>query len=165
MNLWILKYLIFFLIAPLGQFLIVQSVQCSHSVMSNSLQPRGLQHTSPPCPSSTLGSLLKLISIESVMPSNHLILSSPSPPAFSLPQHQGLFQWFSSSHQKSFTSTPIFGQNIAVSALASVLPMNIQDWFPLGWTGWISLESKGLSRVFSNATVQKHPFFGAQLSL
>ena len=57
------------------------------------------------------------------------------------------------------------GQNIGVSASASVLPMNIQDWFPLGWTGWISLLSKGLSRVFSNTTVQKHPFFGPQLSL
>ena len=57
------------------------------------------------------------------------------------------------------------GQSIRVSALASVIPMNIQDWFPLGWTGWISLRSKGLSRVFSNTTVQKHQFFGAQLSL
>ena len=57
------------------------------------------------------------------------------------------------------------GQNIGVSASASVLPMNIQDWFPLGWTGWISLQSKGLSRVFSNTTVQKHQFFGAQLAL
>ena len=57
------------------------------------------------------------------------------------------------------------GQSIAVSASASVLPMNIQDWFLLGWTGWISLQSKGLSRVFSNTTVQKHQFFGAQLSL
>ena len=57
------------------------------------------------------------------------------------------------------------GQNVGVSALASVLPMNIQDWFPLGWTGWISLQPKGLARVFSNTTVQKHQFFGAQLSL
>ena len=57
------------------------------------------------------------------------------------------------------------GQSIGVSALASVLPMNIQDWFPLGWIGWISLQSKGLSRVFSNTTVQKHQFFSAQLSL
>ena len=72
-------------------------------------------------------------------------LSSPSPPALNLSQHQGLFQW--------------------VSASASVLAMNIQDWFPLGWTGWISLRSEGLSRVFSNTTVQKNWFFGTQLSL
>ena len=85
-------------------------------------------------------------------------LSSPSPPAFNLSQHQGLFQWVFSNF---FTSG---GQTIGVSASASVLPMNIQDWFPLGWTGWISLQSKGLSRVFSNTTVQKHQFFGAQLS-
>jgi len=83
-------------------------------------------------------------------------LSSPSPPAFNLSQHQGLFQcqFFASG-----------GQNIGASASASVLLMNIQDWFPLGWTGWISLQSKGLSRVFSNTTVQKHQFFSAQLSL
>ena len=94
-------------------------------------------------------SLLKLMSIESVMPSNHLTLSSPSPPAFSLSQHQGLFQWVSSSHQVAKT--------LAFPASASVLPMNIQDWSPLGWTGWISLQSKGLSRVFSNTTVQNEP--------
>ena len=81
-------------------------------------------------------------------------LSSPSPAAFNLSQHQGLFQWVSSSHQVA-----------KVSASASVLPMNIQDWFPLGWTGWISLQSKRLSRVFSNTTVQKHQFFSAQPSL
>ena len=79
-------------------------------------------------------------------------LSSPSPPAFNLSQHQGLF--FASG-----------GQSIGVSASASILPMNIQDWFPLGWTGCISLQSKGLSRVFSNTTVQKHQFLGAHLSL
>ena len=77
--------------------------------------------------------LLKLMSIESVMPSNHLILSSPSPPAFNLSQHQGLFQWVTSSHQVAkvleFHST-------------SVLPMNIQDWFPLGWTGYISFSPR-----------------------
>ena len=99
-------------------------------------------------------SLFKLKSIESVMPSNPLL--SPSPPAFNLSQHQGLprSQFF-----------PSGGQSIGVSALASVLPRNIQDWFPLGWTGWISSQSKGLSRVFSNTTVQKHLFFSAQLSL
>ena len=80
-------------------------------------------------------------------------LSSPSPPAFNLSQHHGLFKTVSSLH----------GRNIGVSASTSVLPMNIQDWSPLGWTGWISLQSKGPSRVFSNTTVQKHQFFGAQL--
>ena len=86
-------------------------------------------------------------------------LSFPSSPAFNLPQHQGLSfrmsQFFASS-----------GQSIGASTSASVLPMNIQDWFPLGWTGWISLQSKfWLSRVFSTTTVQKHQFFSAQLSL
>ena len=83
-------------------------------------------------------------------------LSSPSPPAFSLSYHQGLFHWVSCLH--------LVAPSIRVSASASVLPMNIQDWFPLGLTGWISLQSRGLSRVFSNTTVQKHRFFGAQLS-
>ena len=81
-------------------------------------------------------------------------LSSPYPPAFNLSQHQGLFQWVGSSHQVA----------TSIGASASVLPMNIQDWFSLGWTGWLSLQSKGLSGVFSNTTVQKHQFFSAQLS-
>ena len=81
-------------------------------------------------------------------------LSSLFPPNFNLYQHQGLFKWVSSSHQVG----------IGVSASTSVLPMNTQDWSPLGWTGWISLLPKGLS-VFSNTTVQKHQFFGTQLSL
>ena len=93
------------------------------------------------------------MSIESVMPSNHLILSSPSPPALSLSQHQCLFQWVSSSHQVA--------KVLGVSASTSVLPMNTQDQSPLGWTGWISLQSKGLSRVFSDTTVQKHQFFSS----
>ena len=84
-------------------------------------------------------------------------LSSPSPPAFNLSQQQGLFPM-----SQLFTSG---GQSIGASVSASVLPMNIQDWFPLWLTGLISLQSKGLSRVFSNTTVQKHQFFGAQLSL
>ena len=84
-------------------------------------------------------------------------LSSPFPSALNLSQHQGLFQL-----SQLFTSG---SQSIGVSASTSVLPMNSQDWSPLGWTGWISLQSKGLSRVFSNTTVQKHQFFGAQLSL
>ena len=90
-----------------------------------------------------------------IQPSRPLL--SCSPPAFSPSQHLGLFSWvgFSSDH---FASD---GQNIGASASASVPPMNIQDWFPLGLTGWISLQSKGLSWVFSNTTVQKHQFFGA----
>ena len=101
-------------------------------------------------------SLLKLMSIESVMPSNHLILCHP----LLLPSSFPASGSFPTSH--FFTSG---GQSIGVSASASVLTMNIQDWFPLGWTGCISLQSKGLLRVFSNTTVQKHQFFDAQLSL
>ena len=92
---------------------------------------------------------------DAIQPSHPL--SSPSPPDFSLSQHQGLFQGISSLHQVA--------KLLEFSASVSVLPMNTQDWFPLGWTGWISLQSKGLSRVFSNTTVQKHQFFGTQLSL
>ena len=102
-------------------------------------------------------SLLKLMSIESVMPSNHLILCRPlllPPSSFPASGSFPMSQFFASG-----------GQSIGVSASASVFPTNIQDWFPLGWTSWISLKSKGLSRVFSNTTVQKHQFFGAQLSL
>ena len=106
-------------------------------------------------------SLLKLMSIESVMPFNHLILCRPLllPPIFHLQSFpaSGAFQMC-----QLFTSG---GQNIGVSASTSVLPMNIQDRFPLRWTGWISLQSKGLSRVFSNTTVQKHQFFCTELSL
>ena len=88
---------------------------------------------------------------DAIQPSHPL--SSPSPPAFSLPKHQDLFQWVDSSHQGS--------QSIGVSE--SVLLMNIQDWYPLELTGCISLQSKGFSGVFPNAPVQKHQFFGAQL--
>ena len=102
-------------------------------------------------------SLDKLMSIESVMPSNHLILCHP---LLLLPSIFPCIKVFPIS--QSFTSG---GQSIRVSALASVLPMNIQDWFPLGMTGWISLQSKGLSRVFSNTTAQKYQFFCAQLYL
>ena len=82
-------------------------------------------------------------------------LSSPSPPALNLSQNQCLFKW------ELFTSG---GQSIGVSASTSVLPMNTQDWSHLGWTGWISLQSKEFSRVFSSTTVLKHQFFGTQLS-
>ena len=101
-------------------------------------------------------SLLKLMPIELVIPPSHLFLC---PPFSSWPE--------SLPESGSFPTSQLFswgGQNIGVSASASVLPMNTQDWSPLGWTGWISLQSKGLSRVFSNTTVQKHQFFGTQLS-
>ena len=101
-------------------------------------------------------SLLRLTSIKLVMPSTSHPLSSPSPPAPNPSQHQSTFQWVNASHKVA--------TSIGVSASASVLPMNTQDWSPLGWTGWVSLQSKWLSRVFSNTTVQKHQLFGAQLS-
>ena len=90
---------------------------------------------------------------DAIQPSHPLL--SPSPPALNLSQHQGFFQWVSSSHQVA--------KVLGVSASASVLPLNIQDWFPLGLTGWISFQFKGLSRVFSNTTVQKHQFFNTLL--
>ena len=102
-------------------------------------------------------SILKLMSTELVMPSNYLILCRPLP---LLPSVFPSIRVFPVS--QLFTSC---GQSIGVSASTSVFPMNTQDRSPLGWTGWISLQSKGLSRVFSNTTVQKHQFFGAQLSL
>ena len=102
-------------------------------------------------------SLFKPMSIELLMLSNHLILCHPLlllPSMFPGIRSFPVIHFFASG-----------GQSIGVSASASALPMNIQDWFPLGWTGWTSLQSKGLSRVFSNTTVQKHQFFGAQPSL
>ena len=98
-------------------------------------------------------SLLKLMSIKSVMPSNHLIFCRPLLPHSIFPS----IRVFSSE-----SILRIRCQRIGVSASTSVLPMNIQDWFPLAWTGWISLQSKGFSRVFSNTTVQKHQFFNTQ---
>ena len=133
------------------------SVQFSHSVMSDSLQPHGLQHARLSCPSPTpraysnscpLHQWCHLTISSFVMPLSSHLQSFPESGSFPM-------NWF-------FTSG---GQSIGVSTLASVLPMNTQDWFPLGLTGWISLQSKGLSRVFPNTTVLKHQFFGAQLSL
>ena len=131
------------------------SVQFSHSVMSNSFWPHEPQHARPPCPSPTAGVhpnpcpssqwCHPAISY-SVVPFSSCPQSLPASGSFPISQ---LFTWS--------------GQSIGVSASASVLPMNIQDWSPSGWTGWISLQSKGFSRVFSNNTVQKHQFFGAQL--
>ena len=101
-------------------------------------------------------SLLKLMSIELVMPFNHLILCRP---LLLLPSILPCIRVFSNE-----LTLCISGQSIGVSASASVPPVNIQDWFSLGWTGWISLQSKGLTRVFSNTTVNKHQFFSSQLS-
>ena len=98
----------------------------------------------------------KLIFIELVMPSSYIILWCP---LLLLPPIPPSIRVFSNE-----STLRIGGQSIGVSASTSVLPMNAQDWSPLGWTGWISLQPKGLSRVFSNTTVQKHQFFGAQLS-
>ena len=140
-----------------GRFLIFSSVQFSHSFMSDSLQPHDSQHARPPCPSPTPG-----VYSNSCASSwwYHPTISSSVVPFSSCPQ--------SLPESGSFPMSQFFvggGQSIGVSALASVLPMNTQDWFPLGCTGWISLQSNGLTRVFSNTTVQKHQFFGAQLSL
>ena len=131
-------------------------VQFSHSVVSDSLQPHELQHTRLPYPSPTPG----------VHPNScpsswwcHPAISSSIIPFSSCPQ--------SLPASESFPMSQLFasgGQSIGVSALASFLPKNTQDWLPLGWTGWISLQSKGLSRVFSNTTLQKHQFFSTQPS-
>ena len=133
------------------------SVQFSHSVMSDSLQPHGLQHARLRCLSLTPGAC------SNSCPSSrwcHPTISSSVGPFSSC------FQAFPASGSfpvsQFLTSS---GQSIGVSASASVLPMNIQDWFPLGWTDLISLQSKGLSRVFSNTTVQKNQFFSVQFSL
>ena len=124
--------------------------------MSNSLQPHGLQHTRFPCPSPTHRAYSNSCPLHqwchptissSVDPFSSLLQSFPASGSFPM-------SWF-------FTSG---GPSIRVSASASVFPINIQDWFPLGWTAWISLQSKGLSRVFSNTTIQKHLFFRTQLS-
>ena len=130
--------------------------QFSHSVVSDSLRPHELQHSRPPCPSPTPGVHSNSCPLSRWC---HPTISSSVVP-FSCPQSFPASESFHMS--QLFTSG---GQSIGVSALASVLPMNIRDWSLLGWTGWISLQSKGLSRAFSNTTVQKHQFFGAQLSL
>ena len=136
---------------------LAQVSQFSRSDVSNSLWPHELQHTRLPCPSPTPRACSNSCPLNRWC---HPTISSSVVP-------------FSSCFQScpasgSFTMSQLFasgGQRIGVSASTLVLPMNIQDWFPLGWTGWISLLSKGLSRVFSNTTVQKHEFFGAHLSL
>ena len=133
------------------------SVQFSHSVVSDSLQPHESQLARPPCPSTTPG-----VHQNSIASSQwcHPAISYSVILFFSCPQ--------SLPASGSFPMSELFasgGQSIEVSASAWVLPMNTQGWSALEWTGWISLQSKGLSRVFSNTTVQKHQFFSAQLSL
>ena len=146
-GLWNLKFI----------SLTISSVQFSHSVMSDSLWPHILQYTRPPCPSPTprvysnscpWSQWCHPTISSSIVPFSSCLQSFPA--SGSSPMSQ-LFAWG--------------GQSTGVSASASVLPMNIQDSFPLGLTGWISLQFKGLSRVFSNATVQKHQFLGTQLPL
>ena len=133
------------------------SVQFWRLVISNTSQHHGLQYTRLPCPSATLGAYSNSCPLSwwchptissSVVPLSSCLQSFPASGSFQMSQ--------------LFTSG---GQGIGVSASTSVLPMNIQDWSLLGCTSWISLQSKGLSRVFSNTTVQKHQFFSAQLSL
>ena len=135
----------------------IDSVQFSHSAVSNSLWPHGLQHARPPCPSpipwvysnsSPYSRWCYPTISSSVFPFSSCLQSFPASGSFPMSQ------LFASG-----------GQSIRVSASASVLPMNTQDWSLLGWTAWLSLQSKGLSEVFSNTTVQTHQFFGAQLSL
>ena len=133
------------------------SVQFSHSVVSDSLRPHGLQHSRPPCPLPTPGVYPNSCPLSqrchptissSVIPFSSHLQSFPESESFPMSQ---LFTWG--------------GQSIGASASASVLRMDTQDWSPLGWAGRTSLQSKGLPRVFSNITVQKHQLFGAQLSL
>ena len=131
-------------------------LQFSGSVVSDSLRPHESQHTRPPCPSP-----IPRVHSNSCLLSRwcHPAISSYVVPFSSCPQ--------SLPASESFTESQLFawgGQGTGVSALASFLPKNTEGWSPLDWTGWISLQSKGLSRVFSNTTVQKYRFFGAQLS-
>ena len=135
---------------------IYTSVQFSCSVMSDSLRPHEMKHARPPCPLLTPG-----VHSNSHPSSRccHPAISSSIVPFFSCPQ--------SLPASESFPMSQLFawgGQSTGVSALASFLPKNTQDWSPLEWTGWISLQSKGLSRVFSNIIIQKHQFFIFQLS-
>ena len=133
------------------------SAQVSRSVVSDSFRPPESKHARPPCPSPTPGvysdsGLLSQWCHPTISPS--VVPFSSSPQSFPVSGSFQISQFFTSG-----------GQSIGVSASTSDLPMNIQDWFPLGWTGWISLQSKWLTRIFFNTTVQKHQFFCAQLSL
>ena len=148
------KYLFFL---KYSWFIVLCSVQFSHSVVSDSLWPHELQHDRLSCPSPSpgvhpnscpLSRWCHPTILSSVIPFSSCLQSFPASGSFQMSQ------FFASG-----------GQSIGVSTLTSVLPMNTQDWSPLGWTGWISLQSKGLSRVLSNTTVQKHQLFSTQLAL
>ena len=161
MTYTVVIYIFFFrFFSTIGYYKILSIVPCttlsvsqfSRSVVSSSLWPHGLQHSRLPCPSPIPGACSNSCPL-SPWSSNHLILSRP---LLLLPSIFPSIRAFSNVSG---------GQCIGVAASASVLPMNIQDWFLLGVTGWISLQSKGLSRVFSNTTVQKYQYFGTQLSL
>ena len=134
----------------------VEFCSVAQSCPTDSLRPHELQHTRPPCPSPTPGVYPKSCASSWWC---HTAISSSVIPFPSCPQ--------SLAASGSFPMSQLFtwgGQSIGVSASASFLPKNFQDWSPLEWTGWISLQCKGLSRVFSNTTVQKHQFFSTQLS-
>ena len=139
-----------------GDHLTICWVEFSRSVMSNSLWPHGLQHARLPCPSPTPGVYSNSYPLSrwfhptissSVIPFSSCLQSFPTSGSFQMSQ------LFASG-----------GQSTGISASTSVLPTNTQDWSPLGWTGWISSQSKGISKVFSNTTVEKHQLFRAQLS-
>ena len=134
----------------------IDSVQFSLSIVSDSLRPHESQHARPPCPSPSPG-----VHSDSCPSSRwcHPATSSSVIPFSSSPQSLPTSESFPMSQLLAWG-----GQSTGVSALASVLPKNTQGWSPSEWPGWISLQSKGLSRVFSNTTAQKHQFFGAQLS-
>ena len=143
----------FFISWATREALVSGSVQFSRLVVFDSSWPHGLQHTRPPCPSPTPGVYSNSCPLSHWC---HPIISSSVIPF--------------SSHLQSFSASGCFpmsqffasgGQSIRVPASTSILLINIQDWFPLGWTGWISLHSTGLSRIFSNTTVQRHQFFSA----
>ena len=151
---FIIRFFFFFLLCHMAcSILVLCSVQFNGSVVSDSLWPHGLQHTRLPTPRACSDSCLSgrwyhpIIS-SSVVPFSSHLQSSPA-------SRSSPVSWFFASG----------GQSIGASASASVLPINVQDWFPLECTCWSSLQSKGLSRVFSSTTVQKHQFFGAELSL
>ena len=149
------KYFIFVILFWCFLFGII-AIQFGCSVMSNSLRPHESQHARPPCPSPIPGVYSNSRPLSRWC---HPAISSFVIPFFSSPQFLPA--------SGSFPVSQLFawdGQSIGVSASASVLPKNTQDWSPLEWTGWISLQSKGLSRVFPNTTVQKHQCFGTQLS-
>ena len=150
-------YLCYFIFFPFTvRNWVIRSDQISCSVVSNSLWPHESQHAMPPCPSPTPG-----VHSDSRPSSQwcHPAISSSVIPFSSCPQFLPASESFPMSQLFAWDA-----QSTGVSALASVIPKNTQDLSPLEWTGWISLQFKGLSRVFSNTTVQKHQFFGAQLS-